>query len=401
MSTVIINHSDTRGGASVVSVRLLDALRALGEDAGMLVARKESAHEHVYQASSRLRARVPFYAEHLRIFAGNGFNREDLFKVSIGSDGLPLDRHPLVQSADTVILNWINQGMLSLEGIKRIADSGKRVLWTMHDMWNATGVCHHAGTCRRFTDAAGCRECPLLHGGAGLNDLSARTFARKKELYSHSNITFVAVSSWLERRCRESVLMRDADIRVIPNAFPAEDFRTAPTMTRAELGLPRGRIIIMGAARLDDPVKGLDLAVEVLNGVKNKDAVAVFFGAVRDASALSSLKMPYHLTGPVDMKVAAELYAHADVVLSASRYETLPTTLIEGMAAGAAPVAFDSGGQRDIITDGMGELVEAYDTEAMARAIDRVLSGKTDREALHRSTLRFSPERVARMYLEI
>lgn len=40
MKIVLINHSDTRGGASVVSVRLLEALRALGAEASMLVVRK-------------------------------------------------------------------------------------------------------------------------------------------------------------------------------------------------------------------------------------------------------------------------------------------------------------------------------------------------------------------------
>ncbi len=40
MSTVIINHSDSRGGASVVSLRLLEALCAAGHDATMLVAHK-------------------------------------------------------------------------------------------------------------------------------------------------------------------------------------------------------------------------------------------------------------------------------------------------------------------------------------------------------------------------
>lgn len=40
MKIVIINHSDSRGGASVVSMRLLEALVAAGEDVSMLVVHK-------------------------------------------------------------------------------------------------------------------------------------------------------------------------------------------------------------------------------------------------------------------------------------------------------------------------------------------------------------------------
>ena len=40
MKIVIINHSDTLGGASVVSYRLMKALRAMGVDASMLVSHK-------------------------------------------------------------------------------------------------------------------------------------------------------------------------------------------------------------------------------------------------------------------------------------------------------------------------------------------------------------------------
>ena len=48
MKIVLINHSDTRGGASVVSMRLLEALRALGADASMLVVRKAGDRPYVH-----------------------------------------------------------------------------------------------------------------------------------------------------------------------------------------------------------------------------------------------------------------------------------------------------------------------------------------------------------------
>lgn len=401
MSTVIINHSDCRGGASVVSARLLKALRDLGEDAHMLVTHKGTDAQGVVLAGNALSRKIPFLAEHLRILAACRGDRTNLFKVSIATDGLALDRHPLVRQADTVMLNWVNQGVLDLDAIARMAADGKRIIWTMHDMWNAVGICHHAGECRRWLEPEGCSRCPLLGRGAGAHDLSARTWKRKRELYRRANITFVAVSNWLAEQCRRSPLMEGCRVEVIPNAFPVDQFRLEPKRSRAELGLPEGKLVTMGAARLDDPIKGLEIAVEALNMINS--TTAVFFGAIRNSTALQSLKIPYvHLGTVADPDVLADIYAHSSVVLSASHYETLPGTLIEAQASGAYPVAFDRGGQRDIITHpATGWLADYPSAASLAEGIRRGLAGDYDRAALRAAAARFAAPAVARAYLSL
>ncbi len=407
MKIVLVNHSDSRGGASVVSMRLVEALRSAGHDARMLVVHNSTGSDFVATAAPHWRARLPFLAEHLRIFTANGMNRADLFKASTATDGLPLSRHPLVKQADVVMLGWINQGMLSLDEIRRIAAMGKRMVWTMHDMWNMTGICHHAGSCSRYMEAEGCRRCPLLHGRAADNDLAASTFRRKSQLYAETDITFVAVSSWLAERCRQSSLMKGCDVRVIPNAFPIDVFHIAPKLSRAEAGLPQhGKLIVMGAARLDDPVKGFPYAIESLNilAKRRKDVSAVFFGNLRHPDVLQSLHLPYVWLGPLSGKERiAEIYAHADVVMSTSLYETLPGTLIEGQAAGAMPVTFDRGGQRDIIrASGEGFLVPFGDNEAFAAALAQAIDHPSDRRKLHELVAgRFGAGNIARAYLQM
>lgn len=75
MKVTLINHSDSLGGASVVTYRLMHALRRLGVDARMLVMSKTTSDENVTQAAPRWRSRIPFLAEHLDIFAQNGCSR--------------------------------------------------------------------------------------------------------------------------------------------------------------------------------------------------------------------------------------------------------------------------------------------------------------------------------------
>ncbi len=497
---VILNLSDSRGGAAVVSRRLMHALCDAGVDARMLVAHKGTDDPRVVVAAPAWRCKIPFLEEAANIYLHNGRCRADIFKVSTGRYGLPLSRHPLVAQADAVILAWVNQGFCNFADISRMARAGKRLIWIMHDMWNLTGICHHAGDCRAYERPEGCSHCPMLHSSAGAHDLSARTWAAKAKLYAHAGIRFVAVSSWLAERCRRSPLFAGQELHTIGNAFPVDEFYTEARHSRASLGLPtEGKIILMGAARLDDPVKGLPYAVEALNlladklsprtsasewngsrsganvekekydlrsgdgernslrdrdngidktngwrsennveeekndlrngvdgegernGLKNggnsivkkndwrkgegeknglksgekEDSdvkvTAVFFGDLRDAHALDDLRLPHIHLGTVDGDTARELYAHADIVLSTSLYETLPGTLIEGQAAGAIPVTFDRGGQRDIIrSDAEGRLIPFGNTAALATALATTLTAPTDKKALRAAATRFS-----------
>lgn len=399
MKICIINHSDTRGGASVVSRRLMHAFRDLGHDATMLVTHRESDDPYVFQAASSMRAKLPFLAEHLRLFAACGFSKRDIFSISIASDGLPLSRHPLVREADAVILNWVNQGMLSLDEIRRIA-SMKKTVWTMHDMWNLTAVCHHAGDCTQFASEPPCASCPIL----ARKSVATRTIELKNALYDDVPMSFVAVSSWLAAKAAESILMKGRRVSVIPNAFPVEEFRIEPRTTRAALGLPEGKkLIVMGAARLDDPVKGLGMAVEIFNNLRRDDAVAVFYGNIKNPAALSDLRFPYVHLGIIPQERVRELYSHAEVVVSTSLYETLPGTIVEGMASGCTPVCFDSGGQRDIVSESrLGYLIPPYDTLAFVKAVNAALDNPLNPCLLRKHIReRFASAVIARHYLDL
>lgn len=402
MKIVILNKSDSTGGAAVVSRRLMEALRNAGHDARMLVVEKLSDSPFV-ESVGGLRSKATFLSERLGIFLANGFNRADLFKVDTASSGLPLWNHPLVKEADVVCLNWINQGMLSLSGVRRIARMGKPVVWTMHDMWNMTGICHHAATCTDFH--RNCGNCMFLGSRAADNDLSARVWNKKNAILSDLGIRYVAVSSWLASRARKSSLLRSADVRVIPNAFCLPDVEDHPR-NDAE------RVIIMGAARLDDPIKGLPVLKEALRILAEENVMnfrLVTFGGVKDPEQLSGFAVPHTHLGTLRSEAAvAEAMGSADVVVSASYYETLPGTLVEGQAFGAVPVGFRSGGQSDIIDDGVTGCLADPDprknAEALADAIKRAVALQSDstrrkmRESVER---KFASTRVADAYISL
>ena len=131
---LLINHSDTRGGASVVSMRLMHALCRNGVDARMLVVHKDTDDLRVDVCAGKSAVRTAFIAEEARLYAADGFSRRNIFRLSTGLYGVDLLKHPWVAEADAFVLNWVNQGLMSLDAVGRLCALGKPVAWTMHDM---------------------------------------------------------------------------------------------------------------------------------------------------------------------------------------------------------------------------------------------------------------------------
>ena len=418
MRIVIINKSDATGGASVVSFRLMEALRREGADARMLVAEKLSDSPYVEKAASSFSIMFHFLWERLRIFFANGFNQATLFKIDTGLSGLPLWHHPLVKGADAILLNWVNQGMLSLRGVARLSALGKPVIWTMHDMWCFTGVCHHAARCRHYRQE--CGECPLLGKKAAPHDLSHKVLRKKSSLYAllgADRLRFVAVSRWLQSKAAQSSLLANREVTVIPNAFNLE----GKCHERNPLDENATVRILFGAARIDDPIKGVEVLKE-MSAILKRDYPSlasrmeiVMFGEVKNPDSIVGFSLPVVLLGTLHGSEVRKAYESASILVSASSYETLPGTLVEAQAFGCIPVSFSQGGQPDIVTHlSDGFLAEWHEqpqkaAEALAQGVVWASGILADKEAYPQILVRmrenvknkFSYKNVASRYLNL
>lgn len=402
MNVLLINRSDHLGGAAIASLRLMHALSQEGVNARMLVIDSTGSDNNIAAVGNKWKNKYNFLAERLGIYMRNGMNRSTLFKIDNASHGLNLTNHPWVKAADAIILNWINQGMMSLKSIDRLLKTGKPVIWTMHDMWNCTGVCHHAYDCRAYETT--CHSCPLT--GKQGNDLSTKVQAAKARLYEAPNLHFAAVSNWLAQCCQRSSLMAGKPVSVIGNPFPTNDF--SYSYQTGELGIDPGtRVITMGAARLDDPVKGFDLLIDAMQHIAlNKPQLAskihlLLYGNLRDKSLLDRIKVPHTHLGYIDD--VRPVYRQSHIVLSTSRHESFGYTLLEGMACGCIPVTTGDGGQVDIVKHLTNGYVAQTSAQSIAQGIEWAVENcNIPREKLHEwVAVHFDSSIIAQQYLNL
>ena len=414
MRVLIVNTSERTGGAAVAAGRLTDALCNYGVKAKMLVRDKETQRLTVSALPHQKRCQWHFLWERFVIWWHLKFRREHLFDIDIACCGTDITLLPEFQEADVIHLHWVNQGMLSLKVIRRILDSGKPVVWTMHDMWPATAICHLTLDCRRFESA--CQECPLLPDGGSANDLAARVWRKKQQMLEGRNISFVACSQWLAGEARKSSLLKGQHIESIPNPIDTHVYSLgSKEEARRLLGLPvEGRIILFASQRVTNQYKGMDYLIEACRQLavqhqhpKEHDdiMVAILGGHAEEVSGQLPFRA-YPLGYINDERRIVAAYQAADVFVLPSLSENLPNTIMEAMACGVPCVGFRIGGIPEEIDHRENGYVANYrDSKDLAQGIWWALSEANHeevRKACQQKVVQYySQQSVARRYLKV
>jgi glycosyltransferase involved in cell wall biosynthesis len=198
----------------------------------------------------------------------------------------------------------------------------------------------------------------------------------------------VAPSRHMLRLAGESDLDPGVPRHLVPNGLPfadlAETQQPRETARRA-LGLaPGGPVVLIVAARLDDPYKGLALGLEALGRLRTPGVRVVLAGRGGSALAARAGHPVTHLGYLDDDAALARAYRAADVLLLPSRTENLPYVALEALACATPIAGFCVGGLPEIAADrgGVGPLVAPFDTGALAAAVDALLADPCRRAAL-------------------
>ena len=412
MRILIVNTSERTGGAAVAASRLMEALCNYGVKAKMLVRDKETQSLTVSALPGQRRSQCHFLWERFVIWLHLHFRRQHLFDIDIANAGTDITRLPEFQEADVIHLHWVNQGMLSLKNIRKILESGKPVVWTMHDIWPATAICHLTLDCRHFENQ--CQQCRLLPGGGSANDLAAQVWQRKQQMLNGRHIHFVACSQWLAEEARHSALLQGQIVTSIPNPIDTHFYRPHDKQeARQLLGLPaEGPVVLFASQRVTNQYKGMNYLITACQqlAAQHPELRATMTVAILGGHAEEIVgQMPFrtHALGYVnDEQRIVAVYNAADVFVLPSLSENLPNTIMEAMACGVPSVAFRVGGIPEEIDHRQNGYVANYqDSDDLAQGIWWTLF-EADQESLRKACLQkvshcYSQQSVANRYFEL
>lgn len=379
MKFLLLNTSDNIGGAAVAAKRLINSLRRY-ESVKMLVCNKKTIAPDIVPASTNgiqtIINRSRFLWERLIIFIANFFSRQNLFQVSIANTGNNVIKQSVVQEADIIHLHWINQGFLSLSDLKKLIASGKPVVWTLHDLWPATAICHYPDKCEKYQSK--CSQCPL-QVASPLFDLAAWTYKRKKKI-GLDKVHFVGCSRWITKMAEKSSLLEGASFTSIPNPIDTSVFKPVnKSDARTLLHLSEDKFFFLfAAAKLSDKRKGASYLIEACLVLKQyyEDKIEIVLMGNGSEELCCVLPFKVNSLGYIsDQATMVAAYSCADLFVIPSLEDNLPNTIMESMACGTPCVGFATGGIPEMIDHKINGYVANYmDANDLANGIQWILN---------------------------
>ena len=419
MKVLLINTSDHTGGAAIAAQRLLKALRQQDVEARMLCRDRvltDERTEMVYLKPS-FRVKLKFVLERLEIFLRNGFTRNNLFAIDTGRYGNDVTELPEFKEADVIHLHWTNQAMLSLKDLEKILQSGKHIVWTMHDMWPFTGICHHSDTCTNWLNS--CGMCRLLKRPYK-KDMSYETFQKKLRIYAKGRIDFVACSDWLKGLAVQSPLLKGHRVCSIPNPIDTNFYVPAGSENtpsrndiRHSLGFPTDKyLMLFSAYKVTDVNKGIDYLIESITLLcqehpELKDKMALVLTGRESETLLNDFAIPVYSMGYINDEMnMLRIYQAVDLMMMPTLMDNLPNTVAESMSCGTPCVAFKVGGLPQMIDHNInGYLSEYCNSLDFARGMAQLLTSPNYaalcRNARSKAVQSYSEKNVADRFITL
>lgn len=414
MKVLFVNTNENYGGAARAANRIMRGVQRFGVEAQMFVKDKCSKSSDViplstYTPSSNwlldiFKWIIQKFKNRYHMFKWHPYKRtkQNVFM----SDLRYTDIHGALQKLDydIVHLHWINNRFLD---IRELAKIHKPIVWTLHDSWAFTGICHVPYECKKYETH--CGACPML-GSNVEQDYAHEVFEKKREAYKDLNLHIVTPSKWLGECAKKSVLLGRFPVHVIPNCIDTDLYQPiVKAEARKILGLESDkRYLLFGAMHvMQDANKGFAYLKEALKQIKDADIELWVYGT-NDNLQSYGLPIPARSLGYINNdKMMVLLYNAADVTIVPSLSENLSNTIMESLSCGTPVVAFNIGGNGDMIDHQKnGYLAREKDSADLSKGIEwclennvqGTLSEKARKKVLSNYTIDIVAEQYKKLY---
>lgn len=411
MKIVHLTNSDYKGGAARACYRIHKSLQMLGEDSRILTQQKLTNDDSVFSINENFSQNIfTAFRKGFDWFAIQTLTKQERGRFTFPYFGTDISNNKLIQSADIISLQWINEGFLSLNSLKKLKELNKPIVWTCHDVWAFTGGCHYAGGCDKYLRE--CTSCPSLKFSSA-KDFSKKIFAAKKDLYNSMNLSIITCSNWLAGEVKKSELLKDKVVQAIPNPIETDIYiQYNKTEARKKLNLPADKFLILFVSMtVKDERKGFSYLKRTLKKLfetnKQNNIELVVLGAAEE-SLIQDLSFKTNLLGRLnEAKEIAKLYSAVDLFVAPSLEDNLPNTVMESLSCGTPVAAFNIGGMKDMIDHKQnGFLAKEKDEEDLMKGILWYLNLTEEDKKFIRANARqkvlnnFTPGIVGKKYQE-
>lgn len=355
------------GGASAVAEALTDELRRLGEQADLI-----TIHPHPPSTVAQPLFRWGWLAAAVRRIQ---LTSERAFGFVVPIETATLLRR--LRGYDIVHFHDIWSAISPWT----LVQTSRRLptVLTLHDCSAFTGGCLYMLDCPGYRHL--CGNCPAKQGSRHPLyrwDFSRLSLALKRRMHLTSNYNLITPSAWMAARAAEAKVFRHP-ATVIPNGCDVDCFhprRRDPARRRWGIA-ETDRVVLLSAASLDDPRKGIADSIAALREIARRDrgpwVLLMGRNTARVRAMIPELRC-LDLGYVTARSEAADAYAAADVFLFPSHADNLPLAVQESMASGTPVVAYNIGGVPEMVDNGhSGFLVPEGATDLLATATAQLL----------------------------
>lgn len=401
MNILHVNYSDIVGGAAIAAYRLHQGLLAKGIDSRMLVedAKTVSARVATFDRKRNIENLTSRLTWRLGL---NYISILSTFNVS---------RCLFYQNANIINLHNLHGDYFNYLAIPTLTRD-KPAVFTLHDIWSFTGHCafNYGYTCERWK--TGCGNCPDLDTFPSIGKDNTRLeWKLKNWVYTRSNLTIVAPSTWLATQAKQSMLSRFS-IYHIPHGINTEAYKPLePEKCRLALGIQSNqKVLLISAANLHDKHKGGDLLLKALTSLPaslKAETILLVLGEggemISKAAEIKTINLGY-VSSDLLKSIA---YSAADLFVFPTRADIFGLVLQESMACGTPMVSFKVGGVPDLVRPNItGYLAEPENTQDFRNGIVQLLEDEALRSRLSQNcraiTLKeYSLEQQAERYIKL
>lgn len=393
--------SQDNSGAGRAAVRLHQALQMNGIHSQMIVQHKITDIPDIisigqtkiqkfltpfYQAFDQ--APVLFYKK----------REEDIFSSTFFPSNKTLIQKIKEINPDIIHLHWINFGFVNIFDLTKL---NKPIFWSLHDANTYTGGCHVVyQRCEKYKTF--CHSCPFLQSNFKY-DLSYLNFQRKRKAYDKVELTINGLSQWIASEARSSSLLHNKTILNLPNVIDTNVFSPIKKNTaRKILKLTTKKILIGfgGISGTQIERKGYAQLKKALEILPDKHFYKLVVFGSRYGEQIAGIDTIFlgHLFDDISL---ALLYSSLDIFITPSLAENLSNSIMESLSCGTPVLAFDIGGNSDLITHKRNGYL-AQNIEDLKNGILWLLQNYRDISNFARTSVvhKFNPSVIATKYIQ-